>query len=347
MEKSFYNELRKPSSAKSGRFINSARTGNGTAAHSGSVINFQKREKLKKLLIEKFMKKYHINTNENFIEEEVKNFLHKETLTDNDLKKLDLKIFELLQRKISLNQLEDGLKRTNDEKARSGLFNEELNRPDNTGTYNAPSIDECRDEEKRIKTAFQRRRDDDGISVRSGISHHSKSRKSDNKLESIKIKKKKDLTELTDEELELLSMQSHKNEPIERVRFENEKDEWDAINKYNQQVFYQDKINEKMKDKEVKRRCKEDLDNQIKQKMILQNEERMKNKEYDKITIDHVKVLNKLEEDRQREKKEKMLREKSNRDAQRIDEKKRKRIEDLKNKKYEKELCKSFEIFNI
>ena len=74
--------------------------------------------------------------------------------------------------------------------------------------------------------------------------------------------------------------------------------------------------------------------------MILVNEERMKNKEYDKITIDHVKVLNKMEEDRIKDKRYKMLREKENRDVQMLDEKKRKRIEELKNRKYEKELCK-------
>ena len=80
--------------------------------------------------------------------------------------------------------------------------------------------------------------------------------------------------------------------------------------------------------------------------MILMNEERMKNKEYDKITIDHVKVLNKMEEDRIRDKRNKMLREKENRDVQMLDEKKRKRIEELKNKKYEKELCKIFIIIS-
>lgn len=309
----FYNDLRKNTkSAKSTRGVQSARSNSNQPA---TMINYQKREKLKQLLITKFMKKYRLKTNEQFIEEEVKNFLHKETLSDNDLKRLDAKIFELLQKKFSLNQLESNLKGNDD---------------DRISNYNN-DMDDNQSEKRRVQTAYSKRNyghNDDNMSVRSGLSGASK-------FSQAKPKKK----ELSDEDLELLSVTSER-EPVNRICFANEKDEWNAINKYNQQVFEEDKINERMKDQEIKRRTKEDLDNQIKQKMVLQNEERMKNKEYDKITIDHVAKMNKLEEDRKRELREKMLREKKNRDAQRIDEKKKKRVEELKNKKYEKELCK-------
>lgn len=311
----FFNELRNTRSARSLRPIQSARTSN---SQQPTLINFQKREKLKQLLVTKFMKKYHLKTNEPFIEEEVKNFLHKETLTDNDLKRLDKKIFEILQKKYSLNQLENYLK------------GDEVKSPDLQ--YSPETNDSKYKEElkgtQRIHTAMPNKRDTDAMSVKSGLSGASK-------LSQAKPKKK----ELTEDDLELLSVTSHK-EPVNRVIFSNEKDEWNAINKYNQQVFEQDKINERFKDKEVKRRTKEDLDNQIKQKMLLQNEERMKTREYDKIAIDHVDEMNKLEAQRKREQKEKMLREKENRDAQRLDEKKRKKVEELKNKKYEKELRK-------
>lgn len=311
MQQSFYNDLRRPS-ARSNRSVHSARIG-GTSTHSGSFINYQKREKLKYLLITKFMKKYNLKQNEPFIEEEVKNFLHKETLTDNDLQKLDKKIFDLLEKKYSLQNIEQNLKNDNG-------YNDMR---DNISQYGGSQCSE-----KRVKTALSRKGDDDARSVRSGLSGASK-------LSQVKPKKK----ELCEEDLDNLSVTSHR-EPVHRISFENEKDEWDAINKYNQQVFLQDKIVEREKDKEIKRRTREDLDNQIKQKMILQNDERIKNKEYDKITIDHVAMMNKLEAQRRREQKEKMLREKDNRDAQRIDEKKKKRIEELKNRKYDKELCK-------
>lgn len=307
MQQSFYNDLRKNNhSAKSNRSraIQSATS----SSNKPTLINYEKRNKLKSLLIQKFTKKYNLKVNEPSINEEVSKFLSKETLTDNDLKQLDKKISDILNKKNLLQNIENSTKNFN-----------------NNNEY-ITDIEEIKGK-ARLNTAFERRNPDE-LSVRSGLSGASK-------LSKVKNHKK----DLNEDELECLSLYSH-NEPIERFEFANEKDEWNAINKYNQIVFEQDKIKERMLDREIKNRTKEDLDNQIKQKMILVNEERMKNKEYDKITIDHVKVLNKMEEDRIKDKRNKMLREKENRDVQMLDEKKRKRIEELKNRKYEKELCK-------
>ena len=306
MNQTFYNDLRKPTSAKSLRISRSARS----SSNKNTLINYNKREKLKELLVVKFMKKYHLRNNEPFIEEEVKNFLHKEVLNETDLKKLDSRIGNLLEKKKEITILENNLK--NDEVTLKDIENEKkrLNSAQ-------PDLRYCND-------------DEDKRSVRSALSGASK-------LSQAKPKKK----DLTMEDIDNMSVTSHR-EPVARIQFANEKDEWNAINKYNQQMFLQDKIKEKLKDNEIKRRTKEDLDNQIKQKLLLQKEERLKIKEYDKITIDHVGLLNKLEQERQKEKLDKMIREKENRDAQRLDEKKRKKIEEYKNRKYEKELCKQF-----
>jgi hypothetical protein len=312
----FYNELRNTKSSFGNRSAQSARSNSRTKP---VTINYQKREKLKQLLITKFMKKYHITTYEPIIDQEVTYFMHKETLLEKDLQNLDNKIHQLLSKKQNLNNLASNLK-GDDQNTKN--FNEEENLQ---GSNSAPQDYEIKS--KRGKTASVRsRRDNDTLSVRSGVSGASR-------LSNVNCKKK----DLDEDDLDLLS---HTSEPVERINFDNEKDEWDAINKYNQKVFEQDKINEKQKDKEVKKRTKEDLDNQIRQKMYRQFEERMKNKEYDKITIHHVEAMNKMEQDRKRELKEKMLREKENRDAQRMDEKKRKKIEQLKDKKYDKELRK-------
>lgn len=302
----FYSTLRDQRDTKSAM----SRTRSVHSAKPNTVINYQKREKLKQLLITKFMKKYNLKTREPFIEEEVKNFLHKETLTDNDLQRLDKKIYELLSKKHSLQSLEKSL--------REGEY--DMDQIDQQAQNMMPDITQ-----NRAQTAY----DPEKMSVRSGLSGASK-------LSQACKNRKHDLT---DEELEYMSVISNR-EQVERINFGNEKDEWDAINKYNQKKFIEQKMEDKQKDKEVKRRTKEDLDNQIKQKMLLQNEERLKNREYDKITIDHVKVLNKLEEEKQKAIRDKKLREKENRDAQRMDEAKRKRIEELKNRKYEKNLIK-------
>jgi len=306
MSSAFQRELRNTKSS----FGNLSRTHSAKPNNNSNVnvaINLQKRDKLKMLLIEKFMKKYHITSYDPLINNEVAFFLQKETLTDNDLKALDKKIEALISKRNKINSLSHEL----------------INNNSNNTNSNYPKHDY--EEKERAKTC-KPHIDKDNISVCSQISGASKLSKAH--------KKHKDLNE---EDIDYLS---ENNDPIERVQFQNEKDEWNAINKYNQFIFEQDKKTEKQKDQEVKRRTKEDLDNQIKQKMLRIHEERLKVKEYDKVTIDHVEKLKILEQDRKQEMKEKMLREKESRDAQRLDELKKKKIENMKNRKYEKELCK-------
>jgi hypothetical protein len=61
------------------------------------LINIQKREKLKGLLITKFMKKYGIKNPESILEQEISKFLLGEKLTDNDLKNLDEKLRRIIE----------------------------------------------------------------------------------------------------------------------------------------------------------------------------------------------------------------------------------------------------------
>jgi hypothetical protein len=61
------------------------------------LINIQKREKLKGLLITKFMKKYGVKNPELVLEEEISKFLLGEKLTDGDLKNLDDKLKRIIQ----------------------------------------------------------------------------------------------------------------------------------------------------------------------------------------------------------------------------------------------------------
>lgn len=60
------------------------------------LINYQKREKLKGLLITKFMKKYGIKNPETILEQEISKFLLGEKLTDGDLQNLDAKLKKII-----------------------------------------------------------------------------------------------------------------------------------------------------------------------------------------------------------------------------------------------------------
>lgn len=308
---SFFSDLRKNSATNSKRSAMSARS---TAKPQPTLINYEKREKLKQLLITKFMKKYNLKKYDPLIEQEITLFLHKEVLNEKDLKALDAKIEKMLLKKTKIENLAENLGGKDIPKDEANDIIENLK--SDAG-------------KPRIHTALVDKRgynNDDCKSVRSGISGASR-------LSNAKPMKK----DLNSDDIEILSVTQ---EPIDRVQFASEKDEWNAINKYNQQQFELDKITERQKDQKIKKRVKEDLDNQIKQKLTRINEERFKTKEYDKIAISHVDLLNQLEQDRKREVKENMLKEKENRDSQRLDEKKRKKVEEVKSKKYDQELCK-------
>lgn len=248
------------------------------------LIKIQKREKLKGLLITKFMKKYGITKPETILNKEISKFLEGERLTENDLKQLDQKINKILSDKTETENLKQNL----------------LGGTANVVTSEDLILPELKDNKSTRSRANKTEKECDNLSMSASISSH--------------------------------------RPPLNRLNFSNEGDEWNAICLYNQKMFEQEKINNCIKDLEIKNRTKDDLDNQIRQKTLRLNEEYRKNKEYDTILLKHVEYLNELEKEKQNEIKAKILREKENRDKQMKDEKHRKRIELLKEKKNDKEI---------
>jgi len=94
----------------------------------------------------------------------------------------------------------------------------------------------------------------------------------------------------------------------------------------------------KYKDKEMKKRTKEELDTQVKEKLRRLNDDYKKNKEYDHILIHHCDFLSGVEKGKVDEMKARIFKEKENRDIQLKQEKRRKRDEKKKNMVFEKEL---------
>ena len=134
-----------------------------------------------------------------------------------------------------------------------------------------------------------------------------------------------------------LSSYSQKNQ-TDRLNFNEEGDEWNAIAKYNQKMFQDEKKMSKYKDSEIKKRTKEELDTQVKEKLRRMNDENKKNNEYDNILLQHVDFLSNVEKNKQDDIKSKIYREKENRDQQLKDEKRRKRDENKKEKEFDKQL---------
>lgn len=297
----FYNTIRSTSK-------DPARSTNMSLSVAGSksldprerLVNMQKRDKLKGLLITKFMKKYGIKSPEKLLQDEISKFLEGEKLTDADLKRLDEKLRRLLAEKEEKETLRKNLSETNAGQQQEG---KDLVLPD--------------------------------LNKQETMSVHSKHSKMSGASQLSKFNDKK----IFSQELEDLELLSQKK-PLSRFDFSNECDEWNAICLYNHKVFEEEKKLNKLKDLDIKRRTKDDLDNQIRQKLRRLNEDHCKNIECDNILLSHNEYLNDLERKKQQEIKAKILKEKENRDKQLKDEKTRKRVEVLKEKKYEKELGK-------
>jgi len=106
----FYNQYRATKAAererKAGRLSGA---GQNIVNPRERLLNLQKREKLKGLLITKFMKKYGISHPEAYLEDEINKFLQGEKLNDADLQRLDAKIRRLLNQRKNADSLKNTL----------------------------------------------------------------------------------------------------------------------------------------------------------------------------------------------------------------------------------------------
>ena len=101
----FYNTYRATQSAMKRRNF-SARP--NFANPKERLMNTQKRQKLKELLISKFMQKYNVKNPDEILDPVITQFLQQEKLNDVDLRRLDIRIKNLLKDK----QHKDNLKNT-------------------------------------------------------------------------------------------------------------------------------------------------------------------------------------------------------------------------------------------
>ena len=292
------------------------------------LLNLQKRQKLKDLLITKFMQKYKIKNFEKALEDEITKFLQGEKLNDQDLKRLDIKIRGLLKEKATKDRLKEKLTQTLQNKNDILPKIESKNIDDNTL---APRITSPKPKiltTEPIVNTLQKK--SLSTSTYSPINTYGSKRRYKNPEE-----------ELAELEAEFAKDEQANKRSYKRLDFSGEGNEWSAIAKYNRKI-YEDQIkSEKLKDEELKRRNKADLDLQIKQRLKQEYENELKEKEYDKIMEAHQKELDEMEKKKQEALKKQLMKEKESRDEQIRQNYILKRIETLKEKKFEKSLLKS------
>ena len=327
----FYNTYRTTKSTmRSADKNNLAGYGRSIINQRETLLNLQKRQKLKDLLITKFMQKYGIKNADVILEEEIGKFLQGEKLNDKDLKRLDVKIKKLLREKVSKDKLKQKLTQS-----LQGINTEEiLPKIDTANTIDNNTIS------PRINNIKQTILNTEPSKETLSQKNLSNSLYNPLKTFGNKRKYKKPEEELAELEAEFAKEEKENKSKYKRLDFTEEGDEWSAIAKYNRKL-YEDEIKmEKIKDEELKRRNKADLDLQIKQRLIKEYEEELKDKEYDKIMKEHQKEMDEIDRKKQESIKKQILKEKESRDEQMRQNYIKKRIEMLKEKKFEKNLVK-------
>ena len=300
------------------------------------LLNFQKRKKLRELLINKFMDKFGLKQPDQTLENEVTKFIQTEKLTDRDLQRLDAKLKAIFDHRRKQLELKTNL--TNTFLDKNKKLNLNKSQPDLL-----PNI-------KEQNNTLQQSQDNNLPNLTNTINQNPPPKKLRPSASVEMIPRQRKIYRNPEEELAELEAEfaeeekkKNKKRNFTRIDFSDVGDEWQALAKYNKKMYEQHIKEEREKDAEVKKRTKEDLDNQIKQKLKMIYEEKLKEKEGDKIFQEHLKKIDQIEKEKQEALKQQIMREKKNRDAQIRDEYVRKRIDQLKQRKFENNLIKNIQ----
>jgi len=315
-----------------------SRSGQNVINQRERLLNLQKRQKLKDLLITKFMQRYGINNPEELLEEEITKFLQGEKLNDVDLKKLDMKVKNLLKQKASKEKLKSTLTKSLQETTSNNVVLPKIDTVKNDVIDNTISPKIIKNQPTRLST-------EPAISTlqqpKLSTSLYSPMNTYASKNSRIFKKPEEELAEL---EAEFAEEEKKNMQKYERLDFTDlGGDEWYAIAKYNRKIYEEQLEEERMKNNMLKRRNKQELDLQIKQRLRKEYEDELKEKEYDKIIEEHQKKMDELEKQKKEQIKNQIMREKESRDEQMRQNYIKKRIEILKEKKFEKSLVKTIQ----
>jgi len=278
------------------------------------------------------MQKYKIKNYEKIMEDEITKFLQGEKLNERDLKKLDMKIKSLLKEKASKENLKEKLTQSLQEiQPKKDILPIIENKKLITDNTLSPRI--INPKPKILNT--------EAISNITEPRSLSSSMKYPMNTYGSRRKYKKPEEELAELEAEFSKEEEINKNNFKRLDFSKEGDEWNAIALYNRKIYEDEIKKEKMKDEELKRRNKADLDLQVKQRIKQEYENELKEKEYDKMMKEHQKALDEIDKKKMEDIKKQVLKEKESRDEQIRQNYMMRRIEYLKEKKFEKSLLKS------
>ena len=312
------------------------------------LINQPKRQKLKNLLMTKFMQKYNIKDPNEFLDLVLTQFIQGERLNDFDLKKLDLKICRLNKEFNNKNQNRNKLENYSTMPLKTEININHIHNNDllnNLHEEKNIKIKNKANQIKNLKNEFPSLKPNSKTFARTE-SNIFKSKENSCYTSPINRKMIKspeqELEELEKEMTEEELMLEKKKKRYKRIDFGYQGDEWSAIVNYNKNLYQRQLREEKIKDLETKKRTKECLDIQIKEKLKNQLDDKLKDKEFDEKIKLHTKQLDEKREEKLKKISEQINRLKIDRDNILKNENMKKEIEKLKEKKFEKNLVKMY-----
>ena len=312
------------------------------------LINQPKRQKLKNLLMTKFMQKYNIKDPNEFLDLVLTQFIQGERLNDIDLKKLDLKICRLNKEFNNKNQNRNKLENYSTMPLKTEININHIHNNDllnNLREEKNIKIKNKANQIKNLKNEFPSLKPNSKTVARTE-SNIFKSKENSCYTSPINRKMIKspeqELEELEKEMAEEELMLEKKKKRYKRIDFGYQGDEWSAIVNYNKNLYQRQLREEKIKDLETKKRTKECLDIQIKEKLKNQLDDKLKDKEFDEKIKLHTKQLDEKREEKLKKISEQINRLKIDRDNILKNENMKKEIEKLKEKKFEKNLVKMY-----
>ena len=323
------------------------------------LMNTQKRQKLRDLLIDRFAQKYNLGKNRILIEGEITRFLQQEKLNDVDLQRLDARIKRLITQDITKKQLKKTL-------TENLNYNQPINEHD---INNQNNLNISPEEENIYPTNYQPSMTPSLNQANNKANIRSNSQQANNTLRPLssqtyipqqKLNLYKDRTSYQKPEEELAQLEAELKAEEERelqekgyyhpinykyqlkkIDFKKYGNEWAAMAAYDKKLYEQQLLDERIRTTQQKKRTKYDLDEQVKEKIKKEYEDELKEKEYDKIFKEHQKELDKIEKEKEKKIKEQYLREKESRQAQLKDNYVRGRIDELKERKFDKKVIRT------
>ena len=312
------------------------------------LINQPKRQKLKNLLMTKFMQKYNIKDPNEFLDLVLTQFIQGERLNDIDLKKLDLKICRLNKEFNNKNQNRNKLENYSTMPLKTEININHIHNNDllnNLREEKNIKIKNKANQIKNLKNEFPSLKPNSKTVARTESNIY---KSKGNSCYTSPINRKmikspeQELEELEKEMTEEELMLEKKKKRYKRIDFGYQGDEWSAIVNYNKNLYQRQLREEKIKDLETKKRTKECLDIQIKEKLKNQLDDKLKDKEFDEKIKLHTKQLDEKREEKLKKIYEQINRLKIDRDNILKNENMKKEIEKLKEKKFEKNLVKMY-----